>query len=71
MTPDRWKRIESIYHAARGRSSADRAAYLAEVCGADEDLRLEVESLLVNGEVLSKLEDRVRLALLQPPSRRR
>jgi hypothetical protein len=30
MTPDRWKRIEEIYHSARGCAPADRAAYLAE-----------------------------------------
>src|SRR5215470_7708880 len=59
MTPDRWKRIEEIYHFARGRAPADRAGYLAEACRDDEELRREIESLLVNGEILSKLESRV------------
>src|SRR5207244_5431574 len=39
MTPDRWKRLEEIYHAARTRDSAGRAAYVAEACGDDEDLQ--------------------------------
>ena len=50
MTPDRWKRLDEIYHAARTRDSAKRAAYVAEACGDDEDLRLQIESLLIHGE---------------------
>ena len=59
MTPDRWKRLEEIYHAARTRDSAERAAYVAAACGDDEDLRLQIESLLIHGEALSKLESKV------------
>jgi len=59
MTPDRWKRLEEIYHSARTRDSAERAAYIAEACREDEDLRLQIESLLVHGEALSKLESKV------------
>src|SRR5215468_8574431 len=59
MTPDRWKRLEEIYHAARTRDSAERAAYVAEACGDDEDLRLQIESLLIHGEALSKFESKV------------
>src|SRR5439155_13080483 len=59
MNPDCWKRLEEIYHSARQRDSADRAAYLVETCGSDEELRLEIESLLAHGEILSKLESAV------------
>jgi hypothetical protein len=59
MTPDRWNRIEKIYHSARELASADLVAYLAKACGDDETLRLEVESLLANGAILSKLESKV------------
>ncbi len=59
MTPDRWKRLEEIYHAARTRDSAGRAAYVAEACGDDEDLRLQIESLLIHGEALSQLDTTV------------
>jgi serine/threonine-protein kinase len=36
MTPERWQQIEARYHAA----------FLTAACGADDDLRREVESLL-------------------------
>ena len=50
MTPERWKRIEELYHSALARESGERAAYLAEACAGDEDLRREVKSLLSNAE---------------------
>src|SRR5262245_21376959 len=59
MNQDRWKRLEEIYHSARTRNIAERAAYVAEACGNDEDLKAQVESLLVHGEALSKLESKV------------
>ncbi len=46
MTPERWKQVESLYHAARTRPSGERAAFLADRCRDDESLRREVESLL-------------------------
>ena len=56
MTPEGWKRLEDIFHAARGQDTAGRAAYLAVACGDDEPLRLQIESLLAHGAILSKLE---------------
>ncbi len=46
MTPERWKRIEELYHAALACEAPDRPAFLAGVCAGDEELRREVESLL-------------------------
>jgi serine/threonine-protein kinase len=46
VTPERWKQIEDLYHRARERPAADRAAFLIRACGADDALRREVESLL-------------------------
>jgi tetratricopeptide (TPR) repeat protein len=43
MTPDRFRQIEDLYHAARERTGAERAEVLAQ---ADPELRREVESLL-------------------------
>src|SRR5262249_10324879 len=43
MTPERWRQIEELYHAARERAPADRSALLAE---ADAELRREVEAML-------------------------
>ena len=46
MTPERWKRTEELYHAARARAPGERAAFLADACPDDESLRHDVESLL-------------------------
>ncbi|HLW80138.1 MAG TPA: serine/threonine-protein kinase, partial [Terriglobia bacterium] len=46
MEPERWRRIEELYHAALEREEGERAAFLAEACTGDEALRGEVESLL-------------------------
>jgi eukaryotic-like serine/threonine-protein kinase len=43
MTPARWRQIEDLYNAARGRDAGERAALLSSV---DGDLRREVERLL-------------------------
>jgi len=46
MTPERWKRVEELYHAARTRPSGERLAFLGALCSDDESLRRDVESLL-------------------------
>ena len=46
MTPDRWQRIEELYHAARTRPAPERAAFLDDACAGDGALRGDVESLL-------------------------
>jgi len=43
---ERLRRVEALYHAAAGLSAAERAAYLADACGSDVQLRHEVEALL-------------------------
>jgi serine/threonine protein kinase len=46
MTPERWKQVSQLYETARTRPVKERAAFLAEVCGSDEALRQEVQTLL-------------------------
>ena len=46
MTPERWKRTEELYHAARARAAGERSAFLADACPDDDALRRDVESLL-------------------------
>jgi len=43
MTPERWRQIEDLYHAAQGRSPADRAALLERT---DPEIRARVERML-------------------------
>src|SRR5690349_12704220 len=63
MTPERFRQIEELYHAAREASPDDRAALLAQ---ADPDLRFHVESLLrtpAGSALLDRREDPERDAL--------
>src|SRR6266567_2843914 len=48
MNPERWGKIESIFHKALDAEESRRAAVLDESCAGDEDLRREVESLLAH-----------------------
>jgi serine/threonine-protein kinase len=52
MTPEQFRRVEVLFHAARERTADERAALLAD---ADPDVRREVESLLAQtGELLDR-----------------
>src|SRR5215813_12517706 len=44
QTQERWGRIERLWNAALELAQPDRAAFLAEACEGDEELRREVES---------------------------
>src|SRR5262245_27509683 len=46
MKPERWARIEHLYHVALEREPEERAAFLDEVCAGDEALRRQVGALL-------------------------
>ena len=46
MTAERWSQIDRLLAQVLELPVAERAAFLAEACGADETLRREVESLL-------------------------
>jgi len=46
MEAERLKQVEEIYHAALEIAPGERESFFREHCGADENLRLEVESLL-------------------------
>jgi Tol biopolymer transport system component/tRNA A-37 threonylcarbamoyl transferase component Bud32 len=46
MTPERWRSVEALYHAAYATPAAERATFLAEACREDQALRRQVESLL-------------------------
>jgi hypothetical protein len=46
MKPERWKRLEELFHRALDREPLEQAAFLAVECAGDEAMRREVESLL-------------------------
>ncbi len=58
MSHERWHRIEEVYHSALERTPDQRPAFLTEICGSDDELRREVESLLRHGDSQEALVDR-------------
>src|SRR5688572_7845659 len=46
MTPERWRQITDVFHAALGRDGALRGPFLDEACADDRSMRAEVEALL-------------------------
>jgi serine/threonine protein kinase/tetratricopeptide (TPR) repeat protein len=52
MTPERWRRVTGIFHAALARTPGDRVGFVATACATDPGLIREVQELLaahVNG----------------------
>src|SRR5215510_5674305 len=50
MTPERWKKLDALFHEALELQGEARAVHLAKVCGDDERLREEAERLLAAHE---------------------
>src|SRR5216683_2529069 len=48
MTPERFEQVKVLFEAAMELPAADRAAFLDRTCEGDEELRREVESLVVS-----------------------
>jgi serine/threonine protein kinase/Tol biopolymer transport system component len=46
MTPERWRQIEDLCHAALALGPNERGAFLDHTCAGDDALRREVESLI-------------------------
>jgi hypothetical protein len=42
MTPERWRQVEEIFHAAQSRGVSEREAFLLQTCAGDEALRRDV-----------------------------
>jgi len=47
MKPERWKQVDELLEAALECPASERASFLDRVCSGDEELRRELESLLV------------------------
>jgi hypothetical protein len=48
MEPERWRRVEELYHAALEVATDQRSGFLKDTCRGDEELLSEVESLLTH-----------------------
>ena len=66
MTPERLQQIQDLYDSALERAPDAQPGFLAKVCGGDEELRHEVESLLAQdaGGVMNRLAIEVAAGLL-------
>jgi len=57
MTPERWRRITEIFHAARLRAGEEREAFLVEACRTDSSLRQEIDVLLTGHDLAGAFGD--------------
>src|SRR6185503_9385408 len=53
MTPDRWQRIKSVLESALKLQPRERSSFLDAECEGDDDLRVEVESLIASHDQAS------------------
>jgi serine/threonine protein kinase/Tfp pilus assembly protein PilF len=53
MITERWRQIETLFHAAHQKTAEERTRLLDEACTTDPALRREVESLLANEDLAS------------------
>ena len=58
MDPERWRKIERLYHLALEQEPGQRNRALAEACQDDAELREEVESLLAQSGGTERLVDK-------------
>ncbi|MGI8733826.1 MAG: protein kinase domain-containing protein [Pyrinomonadaceae bacterium] len=58
MTPERWQKIDFLFHSVLARPLGDRADFLTQACADDEFLRSEVESLIESHEQSDSFIDR-------------
>ena len=58
MDPDRWQRINELFHAALEHLPQEREAFLDASCAADTELRREVDSLLESHAAAADFIDR-------------
>jgi eukaryotic-like serine/threonine-protein kinase len=57
MEPERWRRVDELYHASLQVATGQRARFLEDACGNDQELRHEVQSLLTHDASAQKFID--------------
>ena len=48
MTPERWQKVDKLLKQALEQDPGSRGSFLNQACAGDEELRHEVQSLLVH-----------------------
>jgi serine/threonine protein kinase/Tfp pilus assembly protein PilF len=64
MRSERWQVIEELYHSASDLPEAQRSFFLRRACGEDQDLLLELESLLRHGDTPQSFLDTAAIAIV-------
>jgi non-specific serine/threonine protein kinase/serine/threonine-protein kinase len=64
MQPERWRRLEHLYHAAMEQEEDQRASFLESSCAGDRGLRVEVESLIAYGRQGGRIIDKPALEVV-------
>jgi TolB-like protein/predicted Ser/Thr protein kinase len=66
MTPERWCKVEELYHSARERGPDGATAFLEQACGVDSELKREVMALLAQNTEVQSVLDRPAWELADP-----
>ena len=66
LSPDRRREVELLYRSALALPEEKRAPYLWDACGADAELRREIDALLSNGELAREFLERTAPASPEP-----
>ena len=66
QSAERWARVKATVIEALDLPDAERGAFIGRTCGADEELRQEVESLLANARASANLFETPAAGLLRP-----
>jgi eukaryotic-like serine/threonine-protein kinase len=64
MRSEQWQVIAELYHSASELPAAERSSFLQEACCEDQDLRLELESLLRHGDTPESFLDTPAIAIV-------
>jgi eukaryotic-like serine/threonine-protein kinase len=58
MDSDRWQKIQAVFHGAADLPKAEQEVFLAERCDGDQELRSQVEKMLLADEAENSLLER-------------
>ena len=64
MDAERWRQVDRLYHSALERELGERAAFLAQACQGDEELRRELDELLAQDSSIDNILERPAMDLL-------
>jgi serine/threonine protein kinase len=66
MSGERWRQVKEVLHATLERDDSERAAFLEQACGPDDELRREVESLLKSYQQAGDFLDAPAAPVIEP-----